>query len=126
MSNRSIHENGKLLVEVGSKVVTRDGREGRVICVDRDAERPVVCLIRDPDINEGEFEVLETYASDGSCFLGAGESIWDIFLPPKKRTLRLYESKQHEGVFLGSCGDGHFCMPHPEQYKFHSEIEIED
>ncbi len=124
---KPIYENGKLLVEVGSKVVTRDGREGRVICTDIIHEAfELITLIKEECGNERIYHHDKLGGHLGTCY---NNKIWDIFLPPKKRTLRLYKNKTEDYGLIGiykseteRCGsmDSSLC------YQFHSEIEIED
>ena len=77
-------------LKVGDAVITRDGRKGRVICVDAETKgingwQPIVCLI--PDENEGEEAI--HYCKDGS-FIEGETAGHDIFLPPKTEKIDLY------------------------------------
>ncbi len=82
------------------KVVTRDGRDARIICTDRKSDisfdGPIFALVE--DIKEGR-EYCYSYASDGKvCNI---ESDIDLFFAPIKHTdyINLYHGSL--GYFLG-------------------------
>ena len=61
------------------KVVTRDGREARIICTDRkNTECPIVALI-----NEECDELVYWYAKDGKV-IPDDLTDWDLFFAPEK------------------------------------------
>ena len=63
----------------GAKVVTRDGRNVRIICWDREESTyPIVALVKDQD---GTEEDTETYTLDGACVEGEKHSI-DLLMAP--------------------------------------------
>lgn len=65
--------------KAGAKVVTRDGRDVRIICWDREKSTyPIVALVKDQD---GTEEDTETYTLDGVCVEGEKYSI-DLFMAP--------------------------------------------
>lgn len=78
-------------IKVGDKVVTRDGRKGRVICTDikwfvSGTQLPiVVCL----DKENGD-QTAEYYYQDGRAYRSK-ESGLDIFQAPKKEKLLLHK-----------------------------------
>ena len=64
------------------KVVTRDGRNGRIICTDAKCEYPVIALITicyEDDV----YEIIESYTTDGCCSYNQQDSI-DLFFAPEK------------------------------------------
>ena len=65
------------------KVITRDGRNARIVCVDAQGDYPVVALITEV---EGEYkhESPEMYTEDGLNYYGQQTSI-DLFFAPEKK-----------------------------------------
>lgn len=62
------------------KVVTRDGREVRIICTDFKNPQPIIGLVMNNDDEEGIY----FYYKDGRCFI-YDESYLDLFFAPVKR-----------------------------------------
>ena len=85
-------------IKVGDKVVTRDGREGRVICTDRDSGFPIVCLIVCKNKQGELYEDVTYHSKDGRC--GCRQDFYEtsIFLPPKTISLDLYEVNKNGRV----------------------------
>ena len=80
------------------KVMTRDGRDARILCVDAKGDYPVVALIPD---GEGEYkrDSPEMYTEDGCNYSGRMSSL-DLFFAPEI----------HEGwanVFGGADGNSY-------------------
>lgn len=77
-------------------VVTRDGRQVRIICTDAKCETPIVGLIR----TDGE-EVLQDFQKDGSY--GDEESCMDLFFETKNNVgfVNLYREKEYGTIDLG-------------------------
>lgn len=80
------------------KVITRDGRNARILCVDAKGDYPVVALIPD---GEGEYkrDSPEAYTEDGYNYSGRISSL-DLFFAPEI----------HEGwanVFGGADGNSY-------------------
>ena len=65
------------------KVITRDGRNVRILCVDAKGDYPVVALIPD---GEGEYkrDSPEMYTEDGCSYSGR-MSFLDLFFAPEKK-----------------------------------------
>ena len=63
------------------KVITRDGRNARILCVDAKGDYPVVALIPD---GEGEYkrDSPEAYTEDGYNYSGQISSL-DLFFAPE-------------------------------------------
>ena len=63
------------------KVVTRDGREVRIICTDAKGEEPIIALVYN---NNRDEENVYTYNRDG-YFYGDNDSCLDLFFDTIKR-----------------------------------------
>ncbi len=62
----------------GAKVVTRDGRNVRILCFDRNSdEYPIVVLIQKKD---GEDDEIETYAKNGKYVIPSDELDNDLVI----------------------------------------------
>ena len=80
------------------KVMTKDGRDARILCVDAKGDYPVVALIAD---GEGEYkrDHPEMYTEDGCSYSGR-MSFFDLFFAPET----------HEGwvnVYEGADGNSY-------------------
>ena len=89
--------------KAGAKVVTRDGRNVRIICWDREESTyPIVALVMDKD---GTEEDTETYTLDGACVEGEKNSI-DLLMAPTtvERWVNVYkkENEYYYGRYYGS------------------------
>lgn len=73
------------------KVVTRDGREVRIICTDAKGDEPIIALIYNKYRDE---ENVYTYNRDG-IFYKDNDSCLDLFFAPIKREgwINLYKDK---------------------------------
>lgn len=73
------------------KVVTRDGREVRIICTDAKGDEPIIALIYN---NNREEENVYTYNRDG-IFYKDNDSCLDLFFAPIKKEgwLNIYKDK---------------------------------
>ena len=80
------------------KVITRDGREARIICTDKLGKYPIGALIK-----EGKNEDFHTYTLDG-VFFAAEEDDLDLFFATEK-----YEGWVN---IFESVGDGHRYVGH--------------
>ena len=63
------------------KVVTRDGRNVRIICTDRRGDHPIIALIRKQYNDE---ETLDAFTENGCWGLFGRESVNDLFFAPEK------------------------------------------
>ena len=74
------------------KVVTRDGREVRIICTDAKGDEPIIALVYN---NIREEENVYTYNRDGS-FYGDNYDCLDLFFAPIKKEawLNIYKDKE--------------------------------
>ena len=75
------------------KVVTRDGKEVRIVCTDVKGKYPIVALI----CEENE-ENVYTYSKDG-YWLSKPETKYDLFFAPIKREGWLNLYKDSSGVY---------------------------
>lgn len=86
------------MFEVGKTYKTRDGRDARVICVDRaDEVRPIVALVMDVDGNEG----LYTFRESGKY--GLGRAHVDLMPPMITKYVNVYPG---EGSLSGTHDTG--------------------
>ena len=85
------------LKDPSKKVVTRDGREVRIICTDAKGDEPILALVYN---NIREEENVYTYNRDG-YFYGDNDSCLDLFFAPIKREgcTNIYKDKDG-GVYL--------------------------
>ena len=83
------------------KVVTRDGRNVRIICTDvKGSSYSVLALV-----DKGDYEGPTLYTKNGEYVLGT-KSSYDIFFAPEKheRWINIYMSSESENdVFTGAC-----------------------
>lgn len=89
------------LANPSKKVVTRDGRNVRIICTDAKGGYPVVVLIEEQYSNR---ESVYTYTKNGCWSISDIENINDLFFVPEK----------HEGWvnIFESVDDGHRYVGH--------------
>ena len=67
-------------------VQTRDGRKARIICTDRnDTEFPIVALV-----NDGVYEEIKSYSSEGAYLHTMDESASDLINIPETKYLNVY------------------------------------
>ena len=88
------------LKDPNKKVVTRDGRNARIICTDRQGgDHPILALCT----VSNESENLYSYLPNGRMYLSAdADSCMDLFFAPEKKEgwVNLYNLS--EGPYLGS------------------------
>ncbi len=79
------------------KVVTRDGRNVRIICTNAKGGYPVVVLIEEQYSNR---ESIYTFTKNGNWSISGEESINDLFFAPEKHEgwLNIYRSES--GFYL--------------------------
>ena len=71
----------KYLANPSRKVVTRDGRNARIICTDRrDLNFPIITLI-ERELGEGEGEVIYAHTKDG-IYCNTCPTTYDLFFAP--------------------------------------------
>ena len=79
------------------KVITRDGRNARIICTDAKNNYPIVALIETPN---GKERQPCGYKEDGTYIIGERLSCYDLFFAPEKHEgwLNIYRSES--GFYL--------------------------
>ena len=79
------------------KVITRDGRNVRIICTDAKNNYPIVALIETPNGRERQ---PCGYKEDGTYIIGERLSCYDLFFAPEKHEgwLNIYRSES--GFYL--------------------------
>ena len=79
------------------KVITRDGRNARIICTDAKNNYPIVALIEMPNGRERQ---PCGYKEDGTYIIGERLSCYDLFFAPEKHEgwLNIYRSES--GFYL--------------------------
>ena len=79
------------------KVITRDGRNARIICADAKNNYPIVALIEMPNGRERQ---PCGYKEDGTYIIGERLSCYDLFFAPEKHEgwLNIYRSES--GFYL--------------------------
>ena len=79
------------------KLVTREGKEVRILCTDRKGDCPIVALIKKSD---GNSEVVAAYSKDGVTNEYA-RALYDLFFVTEKK----------EGwINIWDCDDGTRCV----------------
>lgn len=75
------------LADTTKRVVTREGKDVRIICTDRDSLFPVVFLIRK---ETGATESVFAANENGICSIGVELCDYDLFFAPKKQSRWVY------------------------------------
>ena len=88
------------LANPSKKVVTRDGRDVRIICTDRVSKKgyPLVALVMD----DGR-ELVHTYNMYGQFYTGDTNHDYDLFFAPEKHEGWLNLFKDTLGIIYGGC-----------------------
>ena len=78
------------------KVVTRDGRNVRILCTDAKGDYPIVTLIETPD---DFIEFVSKFKKNGHFLVGDNDSNLDLFFVPEKheRWVNLY--KEDDNIY---------------------------
>jgi hypothetical protein len=85
----------------GAPVITRSGKPARIICFDRKPDiYPLVALVQD-----GNDELLYTYARDGNLCSGPYGGVYDLFMAQVKKKGWVNVYPPNNGKFLASCSD---------------------
>lgn len=83
------------MFEVGKTYKTRDGRDARVICVDREGIRPIIALVRQVDKDE----FLMEYRPGGYDNMDGVESSLDLMPPMITKYVNVY---MHQSAIMGT------------------------
>ena len=109
------------------KVVTRDGRNARIICTDAKALYPIIALVESPDHVD---EIARSYTKDG-YFYPDKEDVCDLFFAPEKHEGWMNIYKHNDGHYEG---DGNIYNAEEEckanqvscyRYQYLTTIKIE-
>jgi len=87
-------------LKVGDKVITRDGREGRVICTDLNNPQPIAVAVWSN--SKGTREHINQYLKNGKVS-DSDNMMQDILLPPKKEYVNLYRNDSFGNYSLGEA-----------------------
>ena len=68
------------LANPSKKIVTRDGREARIICIDKIDVCPIVALVKKLDGTEKSI----SYLKDGEALINSTSSVNDLFFASEK------------------------------------------
>ena len=93
MKEFSLEEFNK---DASRRVVTRDGREVRILCTDRISKFPIIALVFDTTQQE---EVVVTFPKDGKYAAQRGEQLLDLFFAPSKREGWVNVFRNKEGSY---------------------------
>lgn len=109
------------------KVVTRDGRNARIICTDKKGVCPIVALIERSD---GVAEETVIYKENGEVF-GTTTTKYDLFFAPEKHEgwVNLYRSSldiTHTGCVHTSEKEAKERIDDPQRYVTTVKIEWEE
>ena len=94
----------KYLANPSRKVVTRDGRNARIICTDRrDLNFPIIALIENIS---GGGEKACSYTKDGRHYTDCPD-IFDLFFAPEKHEgwINVYRNSDSGHVYTGAAYD---------------------
>ena len=106
------------LKKPSQKIVTRDGREVRIICTDFKSDKPIIALIKEDEDDENAFNFKE----NGRWHLPENEeSLKDLFFVPIKREgwvniynitrtnciSRIYKTKEEAETIGKGCRSGY-------------------
>ena len=98
------------LEDPSKKVITRDGRQARIICIDRLMKDFPICAL----INENGEEYYRSCTKDGKYYIGANSN-YDLFFAPEKK----------EG-WVNIYREPHVNITHTENYIFKTEKEAKE
>lgn len=85
------------LKDPSQKVVTRDGREVRIVCTDAKGDEPIIALVYN---NNRDEENVYTYNREG-IFYKENDSCLDLFFAPIKREGWINIYKNNITTFIG-------------------------
>ena len=82
------------------KVITRDGRNVRIICTDAKSDYPIIALIKEKYNNYNDKEEICTFTENGLWKVSPNKGLNDLFFAPEKHEgwLNIYRSES--GFYL--------------------------
>ena len=96
----------KYLANPSRKVVTRNGRNVRIVCTDRrDLNFPIITLI-ERELGEGEGEVIYAHTKDG-IYCNTCPTTYDLFFVPEKHEgwINVYRYSDGGHAYTGGVYD---------------------
>lgn len=119
------------LKDPSKKVVTRDGKDARIICTDRLGDFPIIALLICKDDKGNPYEQINTYTTDGRYNICHEEKI-DLFFAPEKKEgwINIYKDN-HFGSTSGyiihsSDGEAKNMIGNKKDYITTIKIEWEE
>ena len=86
------------LKDPSKKVITRDGRDVRIICTDAKGDEPIIALIYN---NIRDEKNVYTYNRDGYFYKDNNDCLYLFFAPAKKEGwVNLYKDKDEDITYL--------------------------
>ena len=74
------------------QIVTRDGRQVRIICWDAKNSKPIVALVLTRSISQRQFDELPiSYFNDGTYYGGAKDDFLDLFFADEEKTNKILD-----------------------------------
>ena len=109
------------LKDPSQKVVTRDGREVRIICTDAKGDEPIVALLYNKNRDE---ENVYTYNRDG-YFYDNNDSCLDLFFASTKREGWVNIYKDNNTTYIGDVYPNEKEAKKSKMYGYITTIKIE-
>ena len=105
------------------KVVTRDGREVRIICTDAKNEEPIIALVYN---NIRDEENVYTYNKDG-YFYNNNDSCLDLFFAPVKKEgwINIYKNNSRRDRIAGDVFPSEKEAKEGKTIRYITTIKIE-
>ena len=112
------------LANPSMKVVTRMGRDVRIICTDRKGDCPIVALVK---MYEGDSEDVATYSKDGATNDYVSYR-YDLFFAPKKKEgwINIYVNNWLDGKIYPSKKEALSMRNGDMKYITTTKIEWEE
>ena len=117
----------KYLANPSRKVVTRDGKNVRILCTDAMGDYPLVALV---EVLDGTAERADSFTSKGSYYIGEISNN-DLFFAPEAHEgwINVYRnngSHTYAGAVYNSKEDAEKCKTIDENYVTTIKIEWEE
>ena len=81
------------------KVVTRDGRNVRIVCTDANSSYPIIALVKE---QYSDKEEVHTFTKNGLWKLSANRGLNDLFFAPEKHEGWVNMYRDFDDVMCGS------------------------
>ena len=86
------------------KIITRDGRNVRIICTDAKSNYPIIALIKEQYNNYNDKEEIYTFTENGLWELSPNKGLNDLFFAPEKHRegwVNIYRNKTNGESYCG-------------------------